>query len=126
MSTVKQQIEDIKSNTEKLTQTMNQRFSVINNKQEDRELREKINEINEETNILMNHVRDSLKKMQQMNFEMQSKEKNGKSVELRIRENQLVVLTNEFMDAMKLYNQYQADYKQRNAEKIKRHLRIGN
>src|SRR5690606_25300983 len=99
VSTVKQQIEDIKSNTEKLTQTMNQRFSVINNKQEDRELREKINEINEETNILMNHVRDSLKKMQQMNFEMQSKEKNGKSVELRIRENQLVVLTNEFMDA---------------------------
>lgn len=85
-----------------------------------------MDKLRDENSKRIESVKEELQKMSDENMHQAKKEAKGefKSAELRIRENQAMTITNEFMVAIKEYQRIQTNFKEKHREDLKRQVKI--
>lgn len=121
----KSKIKEVRENTEKFKKVAAERFTT-SIESRSKECREEINKLTKDTKRMLDEIKITINKMNEANrkLEQQERENKGKSVELRIRENQLHSLSTEFMEALQRYQEVNQEYEATNYKNIKRRLRI--
>eukprot|EP00742_Colponemidia_sp_Colp-10_P001072 GILJ01001162.1.p1 GENE.GILJ01001162.1~~GILJ01001162.1.p1 ORF type:complete len:345 (+),score=58.92 GILJ01001162.1:95-1036(+) len=118
---VKNSMNVIKANTERIRKLKDQAVRVTLPEQE-KKISTELQQIIDETNVTAQSLKNSLEQMKSDNTEFDAKHKN--TSESRIRANMLQTTTRKFKEYLQEYQKVQTEYKSKVRQKVERQIKI--